>query len=177
MLLEISGSKRRRANSCRDDSHSGMRLAMCGFTTSVRYVRSVLATCSSAQADNTDILTIVCALVLSDLRSPIAVLPVSVASEISQRQSNGPIDEHIPVKPESADTRSFRILPIRSMSFTKPVAMKVAHTLIATVASSGDESAPKAGVKAEVIWAWYCSSSNASAKSGSGVLPNIYHQN
>ena len=83
MLLEISGSNRSRANSCKDDSHNGIRLAMRGLTTSVKNALSVLATCSSAHADNTDILTIVCALVLSDLRSPIAVLPVSVASDIS----------------------------------------------------------------------------------------------
>jgi hypothetical protein len=62
------------------------------------------------------------------------------------------------------------------MSVTKPVAIKVAQTLIAAEASSGEESAPKAGVNAELIWAWYCSRRSASAKSGSGVLPKSYIQ-
>jgi hypothetical protein len=61
---------------------------------------------------------------------------------------------------------------MRSTSVTMPVAMKVAQTLIASAASSGDESAAKAGVSAEPICAWYCSSSVTSGKSGSGVLPN-----
>ncbi|KAI6766498.1 hypothetical protein HG531_011720 [Fusarium graminearum] len=52
--------------------------------------------------------------------------------------------------------------------------MKLAQTLTASEASSGEESAAKAGVRAELIWAWYCSSSIASSKSGSGVLPNIF---
>lgn len=64
--------------------------------------------------------------------------------------------------------------PIRSTSVTIPVATNVAQTLIASAASSGDESAAKAGVSAEPICAWYCSSKVASAKSGSGVLPNNY---
>jgi len=40
---------------------------------------------------------------------------------------------------------------MRSTSVTKPVAMKVAHTFTAAEANSGDESAPKAGVRAELI--------------------------
>jgi hypothetical protein len=63
---------------------------------------------------------------------------------------------------------------MRSTSVTMPVAMNVAQTLIASAASSGEESAAKAGVSAEPICAWYCSSSVTSAKSGSGVLPNNY---
>lgn len=63
---------------------------------------------------------------------------------------------------------------MRSTSVTMPVAMKVAQTLIASAASSGDESAAKAGVSAEPICAWYCSSRVTSGKSGSGVLPNSY---
>ena len=72
-----------------------------------------------------------------------------------------------------AETRSLSILPIRSTSVTIPVAINVAQTLTASAANSGEESAAKAGVRAEPIWAWYCSSSEASAKSGSGVLPKI----
>ena len=49
--------------------------------------------------------------------------------------------------------RSFKIRPIRSTSVTMPVAMNVAHTLIASAASSGDESAAKAGVSADPICA------------------------
>lgn len=52
--------------------------------------------------------------------------------------------------------------------------MNVAQTLTAAEANSGVESAPKAGVKAELICAWYCSSKRASEKSGSGVLPKVY---
>lgn len=51
----------------------------------------------------------------------------------------------------SPSTRSLRILPIRSTLVTIPVAMKVADTLIASDANSGDESAAKAGVRAEPI--------------------------
>jgi hypothetical protein len=64
---------------------------------------------------------------------------------------------------------------MRSTSVTMPVAINVAQTLIASAASSGEESAAKAGVSAEPICAWYCSNSVTSAKSGSGVLPNSYH--
>ena len=60
---------------------------------------------------------------------------------------------HLPVKLIKEDTSSFRILPIRSTSVTSPAEMNVAHTLIATEASSGDESAPNAGVNAELICA------------------------
>ena len=62
---------------------------------------------------------------------------------------------------------------MRSISLTMPIEMKLAHTLTASEASSGEESAAKAGVKAELICAWYCSRSMASSKSGSGALPNI----
>ena len=77
------------------------------------------------------------------------------------------------MKLSSAVTRSFSIRPIRSESVTNPAAKKVAHTLTAAEARSGDESAANAGVRAELICAWYCSSSSASEKSGSGVEPNI----
>jgi hypothetical protein len=63
---------------------------------------------------------------------------------------------------------------MRSTSVTIPVAINVAHTLMASAASSGEESAAKAGVSAEPICAWYCSSNVTSAKSGSGVLPKSY---
>lgn len=56
-----------------------------------------------------------------------------------------------PVKFSRAVTRNLRIRPMRSTSVTKPVAMKVAHTFTAAEANSGDESAPKAGVRAELI--------------------------
>lgn len=80
----------------------------------------------------------------------------------------------MPVKLVKADTSSFNIRPIRSTSVTRPVEMKVAQTLTAAAASSAVESDPNAGVKAELIWAWYCSSRRASEKSGSGVLPKVY---
>jgi hypothetical protein len=73
-----------------------------------------------------------------------------------------------------AEINSLRIRPMRSTSVTIPVAMKVAHTLIASAASSGEESAAKAGVRADPICAWYCSRSVTSAKSGSGVLPKSF---
>ena len=57
------------------------------------------------------------------------------------------------VKLSNAPTSNFSILPIRSTSVTMPVAMNVAQTLTAAEASSGDESALKAGVSAELIWA------------------------
>ena len=79
----------------------------------------------------------------------------------------------LPLKLSKAPTSSFNILPIRSTSVTMPVAMNVAQTFTAAEASSGDESALKAGVSAELIWAWYCSSRRASENSGSGVDPNI----
>jgi hypothetical protein len=78
----------------------------------------------------------------------------------------------MPEKFSSADTKSFNILPIRSMSVTIPVAIKVAQTFTASAANSGEESAAKAGVNADPICAWYCSRREASAKSGSGVRPN-----
>ena len=39
------------------------------------------------------------------------------------------------------------------MSVTNPIEMNVAQTLTAAEAKSGDESALKAGVNAELIWA------------------------
>ena len=63
---------------------------------------------------------------------------------------------------------------MRSTSVTRPVAMKVAQTSTAAEARSGDESAPKAGVNAELTWAWYCSSRRDSEKSGSGMVPKIW---
>ena len=77
-----------------------------------------------------------------------------------------------PANVSRAATRIFKMRPIRSMSVTMPVDTNVAQTLIASAASSGDESTAKAGVNAELIWAWYCSSSIASVKSGSGTPPN-----
>jgi hypothetical protein len=50
-----------------------------------------------------------------------------------------------------AVTRSLRIRPIRSTSVTMPVAMNTPQTFTASDASSGDESAAKAGVNAELI--------------------------
>ena len=79
----------------------------------------------------------------------------------------------LPVKLSKAVTISFRIRPMRSTSVTRPVAMKVAQTSTAAEARSGDESALKAGVSAELTCAWYCSSRSASEKSGSGMVPNI----
>ena len=56
----------------------------------------------------------------------------------------------LPVKLSNAVTRSFKILPIRSTSVTRPAAMKVAQTSTAAAARLGDESAPNAGVSAEL---------------------------
>src|SRR5690242_14078620 len=56
------------------------------------------------------------------------------------------ISQDLLEKFSSAAMRSLRIRPIRSTSVTIPVAMKVAHTLMASAASSGDESAANAGV-------------------------------
>ena len=55
------------------------------------------------------------------------------------------------MKDLSAVTSNFGILPIRSTSVTMPVAIKVAQTLIASDANSGEESVAKAGVRAELI--------------------------
>jgi hypothetical protein len=71
---EISGSNLNRAYSRRDESQSGVSLAMCGLSTSTRYACSELAICSSAHAEKTDILTITCAFELRPFRSPIAAL-------------------------------------------------------------------------------------------------------
>ena len=60
----------------------------------------------------------------------------------------GAID--LPVKLSNAVTNNFKILPMRSTSVTRPVAMNVAQTSIAAEARLGDESAPKAGVNAEL---------------------------
>lgn len=57
------------------------------------------------------------------------------------------------VKLSKAATRNFNILPIRSTSVTRPVAINVAQTFTAAEANSGDESAPNAGVRAELICA------------------------
>lgn len=48
-------------------------------------------------------------------------------------------------------TRSLKIRPILSTFVTIPVAMNVAETFIASVASSADESAANAGVRADPI--------------------------
>jgi putative effector of murein hydrolase len=58
---------------------------------------------------------------------------------------------HTLEKFSSAEIRSFRIRPILSTSVTMPVAMNVAHTFTASAASSGEESAAKAGVSADPI--------------------------
>lgn len=73
VLLEISGSNLNRANSCKDDNHNGVSLAMCGSIKATRYAWSVLATWSSAHADKTAILIIVCAFALRPRRSPTVV--------------------------------------------------------------------------------------------------------
>lgn len=72
VLLEMSGSNLSLANSCSDDNQRGVSFPTCGFTTASRYVCSVLATCSSAQAEKIAILTITWALELRPFNSPIA---------------------------------------------------------------------------------------------------------
>ena len=56
-----------------------------------------------------------------------------------------------PVKVSNAVIRSLRIRPMRSISVTSPADMNVAQTSTAADAKSGDESAAKAGVRAELI--------------------------
>ena len=102
------------------------------------------------------ILNITCPLALSPLNSPIAA------------SADGSIQFSKPV------TSSLKMRPILSTWVTMPVATNVAQTLIAIAASSGDESAAKAGVNADPICAWYCSRREASTKSGSGVLPKSF---
>ena len=51
----------------------------------------------------------------------------------------------------SAVANNLGILPIRSTSVIMPVAINVAQTLMASAANSGEESAAKAGVRAELI--------------------------
>lgn len=60
---------------------------------------------------------------------------------------------HEPEMLSSPVTSSLKIRPIRSTLVTIPVATKVAQTLIASDASSGEESCAKAGVRAELICA------------------------
>ena len=137
--------------------------------TPTRYFCSALAICSSAHAEKTDILTITAALELRPFKSPIAAASVS---PVHVRKYATPVIKfYLLEKFSNAETKSLRMRPIRSTSVTIPIEMKVAHTLTASAANSGDESAAKAGVKADPICAWYCSSSVASGKSGSAVLP------
>ena len=82
-LLEMSGSNLNWANSCNGDNHDGVSLAMFGAIRGNRYAWSVLATWSSAQADRTAILTIVCAFVLRPRRSPTVVSLLSPAMPLS----------------------------------------------------------------------------------------------
>lgn len=76
---EISGSNLNRAYSLNDASHNGVRRAICGFSTSTRYFCSALAICSSAHAENTDILTMTAAFELRPFKSPMAAASVSPA--------------------------------------------------------------------------------------------------
>src|SRR5215472_11347362 len=89
-VVEMSGSKRKREYSLREVSHNGVRFARCGFRTSTRYFCSLLAICSSAQAEKTDILTMTSAFELRPFKSPIEADSDSVA------------------KLSKADTRSLR---------------------------------------------------------------------
>lgn len=172
-MPEISGSKRSRANSFSEESHNGVSRARYGWTTAVKYCCSMLAICNRAQAENNAILIMTRALELSPLRSPISV--VLGFSRNCQRYYEACYKrENILAKFSKPTTRGLKILPILSTFVTIPVETNVAQTLIASEASSGDESAAKAGVRAEPICAWYCSRSDASLKSGSGVLPNIF---
>lgn len=62
-----------------------------------------------------------------------------------------PIENRSLFRLSNDETKSFKILPIRSMSVTNPIEMNVAQTLTAADARSGEESAAKAGVNAELI--------------------------
>lgn len=70
----ISGSNLRRAYSRSDASQRGVSLAICGLSTSAKYVCSALAICNSAQAEKTAILTMTWAFELSPFKSPIAAV-------------------------------------------------------------------------------------------------------
>lgn len=76
-VVEISGSKRRRAYSRSEASHSGVSFARWGLRTSTRYFCSEEAICNSAQAEKIDILTITKAFELRPLRSPIVAVSES----------------------------------------------------------------------------------------------------
>jgi hypothetical protein len=90
-VVEMSGSKRRRANSRREASHRGVSFAICGLRTSTKYLCSALAICNSAHAEKMAILTITSAFELSPLRSPIDALSESafesLASSWNQKES------------------------------------------------------------------------------------------
>jgi hypothetical protein len=129
-VVEISGSKRSRANSRSDASQSGVSVAMCGLSTSTKYFCSALAICNSAHAEKIAIFTMTKALELSPFRSPMAALSDS-ANQWSVNNSTRRVADHLLEKFSNAETSNFRILPIRSTSVTMPVAMKVAQTLTA----------------------------------------------
>ena len=70
---------------------------------------------------------------------------------VSRRSSEG--WQVLLEKLSRAETSTLWMRPMRSTSVTMPVETKVAHTVTASAASSGDESAAKAGVSAELICA------------------------
>ncbi len=88
---------------------------------------------------------------LRTFRSPMEVFgDASVDNDPSDR-SNGRLGELEMLS--NPVTSSLKMRPIRSTLVTIPVATKVAHTLIASDASSGEESGANAGVRAELICA------------------------
>ena len=93
----------------------------------------------------------VCAFALRTFKSPIEVVAdLSVEDELPI-SSRGRL--YIPETFSSPVTSSLKMRPILSTLVTIPVATNVAQTLIASDASSGDESGAKAGVRAELICA------------------------
>jgi hypothetical protein len=149
--IEMSGSNLSLANSLNDISHSGVSLAILGFKASTRYFRSELATWSSAQAEKMDIFTMTMAFALRPLNSPMEALSGLTAG---QRQTKRLAD--LPEKDSKEDDKRLSILVICLTSVTMPADTKVAQTFKAAAASSGDESDPNAGLRAELICAWCC---------------------
>ena len=62
----------------------------------------------------------------------------------------------VPEKDSKEDDKRLSIRAICLTSVTMPADTNVAQTFKAAAASSGDESAPNAGLRAELICAWCC---------------------
>jgi hypothetical protein len=114
------------------------------------------------------IFTMTMALALSPRNSP-----MDAVSELARNVSHDREVDRVPEKDSKEDDKRLNILVICLTSVTIPAETNVAQTLKAAAANSGDESAPNAGLRAELICAWCCWSSGTSGYSGSGVSLNI----